>query len=236
MVMLHDNDSTPSIQLHDVSKTYKVGKERLHVLQSIDLTVPSGTLLAIMGPSGAGKTTLSHVIGGLIKPDSGSVIVDGKDLQTMRDATRSRYRNRHIGFVFQNFSLLPHYTALENVAVPLMVAGLSHRQQVKRANTYLTAVGLEQQVHQRADELSGGQRQRVAIARALATNPRVLIADEPTGSLDSARGHEIMDILASLARTKGITVLMVTHDQHLADRADQIVYLQDGKVVKHANR
>lgn len=218
------------IDIQGVSKTYKSGHETVAALRDVYLAIRKGELLAIVGPSGAGKTTLIHIIGGLIKPDQGSVRVNGRALSKRSDKALSKYRNSSVGFIFQNASLLPHYTALENVMVPLIIAGVPRKRRQVLAQRYLEMVGLSKQATQKAQELSGGERQRVGIARALSQQPQIVIADEPTGSLDSARGLEIMHILETLSHQHGITVLMVTHDEKLAARADRIVHIHDGQV------
>jgi putative ABC transport system ATP-binding protein len=220
-----------AIWLDGVSKTYKVGRERLHAVDNVSLGVRPGELVAVVGPSGSGKTTLTHIIGGLLKPDKGQVVVNGRAIGSLRDRALSRYRNKQVGFIFQNFSLLPGYSALDNVSVPLIVAGVPPAERRGLAREYLRLVGLEQQAKQRTEQLSGGQRQRVAIARALAMQPGIVIADEPTGSLDSARGHEIMDILQTLA-ARGLTVLFVTHDLDLAARATRQLHMRDGHLIE----
>jgi putative ABC transport system ATP-binding protein len=220
------------IELRAVSKKYKRGREVVAALDNINLSIRRGELLAIVGPSGAGKTTLSHVIGGLTTPDSGSITINGKQLSQRSDRALSRYRNNTVGFVFQSFSLISGYSALENVMVPLMVAGMRPGERRKVARHYLDIVGLNEQATQPVEQLSGGQRQRVSIARALVHHPQILIADEPTGSLDSARGHEIMQILDMLSRREHITVIMVTHDEQLARRADRIIHIADGGITK----
>lgn len=226
-----------AVTLRKVSKTYKLGREKLHAVQDATFSVGVGSLVAIVGPSGSGKTTLTHMIGGLLKPDAGSIIVGGVDVARLGDRKLSRYRNVHVGFIFQNFSLVPGYSALENVCLPLIVAGVTPAERTRRAQHYLELVGLKSQAQQKAEQLSGGQRQRVAIARALTMQPSLIIADEPTGSLDSARGNEVMTILQHLAHTQKITVIMVTHDLALAARADHQVHILDGKIteVRHAN-
>lgn len=216
-----------SIELKHVSKTFRLGRSRVHAVRDVNLHVHKGELLAIVGPSGSGKTTLAHIIGGLAKADEGGVTLHGQPLRR-GDRALSAYRNKQIGFVFQTFGLLPHYTTLENVTIPLIVAGVGRRERKQRALKYLKVVGLEEQVRQRAETLSGGQRQRVSIARALVQNPEIIIADEPTGSLDSAHGEEIMRVLEHLSHQQGITVIFVTHDTALAARADRIVQMKDG--------
>jgi putative ABC transport system ATP-binding protein len=217
-----------------VSKTFRLGRSKVQAVKEVSLAVSKGELLAIVGPSGSGKTTLAHLIGGLTRPDDGEIVINGQPLKRS-DRQLSRYRNKRIGFVFQTFGLLPHYTALENVTIPLVVAGVSRRERKKRALKYLKLVGLEEQAKQRVETLSGGQRQRVSIARALVQRPEIIIADEPTGSLDSARGQEIMHILEHLSK-QGITVIYVTHDLDLASHANRVVRMQDGslKEVAHA--
>lgn len=229
---------TPLIQVTDVSKRYRRGQEVITALGNLSLDVRKGELLAIVGPSGSGKTTLSHIIGGLSTPDSGSVTVAGQKLKLRSDKSISKYRNSQVGFVFQSFSLIPTYTAAENVMIPLIVAGVPPKKRRQLAAQYLKLVGLEKRIDQRADRLSGGERQRVSIARALVNKPQIIIADEPTGNLDSVRGEEIMKILEDLSHQHNIAVLMVTHDLALAKRADRIIHIRDGTIVEvsHANR
>ncbi len=219
------------IELRSVSKTYR-GGGGVKALHDINLIIRPGELLAIVGPSGSGKTTLTHIIGGLIQPSSGEVHFNGSKLPYRSDKSMSAYRNKTIGFVFQNYSLLPYYTAIENVMMPLIVAGIkpSIRRQV--AMQYLQLVGLEKLAKRRSDQLSGGQRQRVGIARALTMKPSLIIADEPTGNLDTAHGNEIMAVLEKLAHSKNIAVIMVTHNDELAKRADRIIHIVDGKVTE----
>lgn len=224
-----------AIMLRAVSKTYKVGRETLHAVRDASFDVMAGELVAIVGPSGSGKTTLTHMVGGLLKPNNGRITIDGTEVTRLSDRKLSAFRNKHIGFIFQNFSLLPGYSALENVCVPLIVAGLSPAERKRRAVHYLSLVGLEQHMRHKAEELSGGQRQRVAIARALAMQPSIVIADEPTGSLDSARGHEIMAMLQHLAHKQNMSVIMVTHDLQLASQADRRIHILDGHVTEHSN-
>lgn len=224
--------SKQAIVLKNITKTYKLGREKITALNNVNVVINAGELVAIVGPSGSGKTTFAHVLGGLIKPDSGSIEIEGEQMSVKNDRKMSAYRNQKIGFVFQNYSLLPHYTALENVSVPLMVAGMRPKERRKKATQYLKAVGLEGQIKQRANQLSGGQRQRVSIARALVAEPEIIIADEPTGNLDTKRGGEVMDMLEFLSKKQGITVVMVTHDDKLAQRADRRLHITDGKVTE----
>lgn len=226
------------IELKDISKQYRRGHETVVALQNVSLAVQTGELVAITGPSGSGKTTLTHIIGGLITPDKGEILIEDQPLKKRSDRAMSHYRNTRIGFVFQNFSLIPYYSCLENVALPMVVAGVTPHKRRERAKELLRAVGLEKRFSQRADRLSGGERQRVSIARALAAEPEIIIADEPTGSLDSARGSEIMSVLETLNRDQGITIIIVTHDDSLAARAGRVIRLADGKLVdrrQHAN-
>jgi putative ABC transport system ATP-binding protein len=220
------------LRVDAVSKKYRQGHAEIIALHKVSLSLSKGELLAIVGPSGSGKTTLTHIIGGLITPDTGTVSIHDISLRKRSDKQMSRYRNEKIGFVFQNYSLIPHYSAIENVTMPLVVAGVSTRERRARAEKLLRAVGLEKRMNNRASTLSGGERQRVSIARALSHSPEIIIADEPTGSLDSVRGNEIMTILEKLSHTQGIAVLMVTHDTSLARRADRVIHIRDGKIEK----
>jgi putative ABC transport system ATP-binding protein len=228
----------PLIRVEKVAKKFHRGHETIAALNDVSLEVFRGELLAIVGPSGSGKTTLTHIIGGLSSPDSGSVSVTGRELKKQSDKALSHYRNNDVGFIFQSFSLISSYSALENVMIPLIVANIPSKERHTLAHKYLKLVGLEERVNQRAGELSGGERQRVAIARALVNSPKIIIADEPTGSLDSARGNEIMTILETLSHKHGLSVIMVTHDLALAARADRQIHIRDGRIEKerHANR
>jgi len=220
----------PFIEVKNVSKAYRRGQETIAALHDVSFVIRKGEIVAITGPSGSGKTTLVQIVGGLVPPDMGSVMVSGKKLNTKSDKHISHYRNRQVGFVFQNFSLIPRYTAAENVMVPLVVAQVPRRSRRPQAEHVLRAVGLEKRANHPIDKLSGGERQRVAIARALVNSPQIIIADEPTGNLDSANGREIMAILESLAHKFDISVLLVTHDDRLAARADRIIRITDGEM------
>jgi putative ABC transport system ATP-binding protein len=215
------------IIVENITRTYKLGGETFDALKDVSLVVEAGEFLAITGPSGSGKSTLANIIGGLDAPSLGSVSVDGVVLSKARDNELSRYRNRHIGFVFQSFNLQAHETALENVSMPLVLARMKRRDRIARASECLAAVGLADRMHHKPAELSGGQRQRVAIARALAVKPSIIIADEPTGNLDSSRGAEIMTLLKKL-NNDGITLIIITHDSGIAAQADRVVTIKDG--------
>ena len=217
------------LQLTDICKNYYRGNQPVPVLKNIHLTVEKGDYLAIMGPSGSGKTTLMNLIGCLDVPTSGQYLLDGMDLQDLSDDRLAEIRNKHIGFVFQQFYLLPKMTALDNVALPLLYAGVPLKERRARAEEALKAVGLEDRIHFLPNELSGGQCQRVAIARAMAGNPDLLLADEPTGALDTASGEQIMEIFRSLSN-QGMTILMITHEPDIAAQADKTYYIRDGQL------
>jgi len=223
------------IDISGIAKRYRRGNEAVTALENVSLRIRQSELVAITGASGSGKTTLAHIIGGLMTPDEGSVTVHGANIGAMNDRLLSAYRNRYVGFVFQNFSLIPHYSAIDNVMLPMTVSGVAPGKRREHAERLLKRVGLQGKYTRRADKLSGGERQRVSIARALAMNPRIIIADEPTGSLDSARGKEIMTILELLATKHAITVIVVTHDPLLAARAHRVVTLKDGKIIGGAH-
>jgi putative ABC transport system ATP-binding protein len=219
------------IELKNLTKTYRLGDEELNALDNVDCSIQTGEFVAITGPSGSGKSTLANIIGGLDRPTSGTVVVDGQDLSHVRDRALSDYRNRHIGFVFQSFNLQGTQTALENVMLPLVFARMKSKERKARAKECLDAVGLGDRLKHRPSQLSGGQRQRVAIARALAIKPSIILADEPTGNLDSARGEEIMRLLRDLNK-QGITLIIITHDMSIAKQADRIIQIKDGKMAR----
>jgi putative ABC transport system ATP-binding protein len=219
------------IELRNVTKTYKLGDEVLNALDNVSFAVQPGDFVAITGPSGSGKSTLANIIGGLDSPTNGSVMVDGQDLAHVNDAKLSEYRNRYIGFVFQSFNLQGTQTALENVMLPLIFSKMKPKERKARAVECLQAVGLSDRIKHRPSQLSGGQRQRVAIARALASKPSIIIADEPTGNLDTARGEEIMKLLKDLNKY-GITLVIITHDPSIAKQAGRIVQIRDGQLVE----
>ncbi|EAX48090.1 ABC transporter related [Thermosinus carboxydivorans Nor1] len=224
-----------SINLKDIAKIYHMGDQVVHALAGITLDIAAGEFTAIMGPSGSGKSTLMNIIGCLDRPTSGSYRLDGQEVASLNDDELAVTRNQKIGFVFQNFNLLPRMTALQNVALPLVYAGVAKHERLERAAKALTMVGLEHRLHHRPNELSGGQRQRVAIARALVNNPAILMADEPTGNLDTKSGDEIMQIFTDLNR-QGRTIILVTHEPDIAAFARRIIHIRDGQVVRDERR
>jgi putative ABC transport system ATP-binding protein len=211
-----------------------MGTQVVHALRGVDMQVNEGEFVAIMGPSGSGKSTLMNIIGCLDVPDSGTYTIDGIDVSHMTDDEQSRIRNQRIGFVFQQFNLLPRTTAVKQVALPLMYAGYGRAERITRAQEALQAVGLDDRMDHRPDELSGGQQQRVAIARALTANPSIILADEPTGNLDTASGESIMNLLVRLHQV-GTTIVMVTHDARLTGYATHVVEIIDGHIVAQPN-
>ena len=219
------------LQLNNVFKTYYRGKTEVPVLKDICMEVEEGEYLAIMGPSGSGKTTLMNLIGCLDVPSAGEYILAGQKINELDDNALADIRNQYIGFVFQNFHLLPKMNALDNVALPLLYAGVPLKERRARAEEALKAVGLAERIHFLPNQLSGGQCQRVAIARAMVGNPDLLLADEPTGALDSKSGEQIMDIFRKLSRD-GMTIIMITHEQAIADCADKCYYILDGELYK----
>jgi putative ABC transport system ATP-binding protein len=217
------------IELHGVSKTVPSGDTMLTILHPLDLQIESGRVVAITGPSGSGKSTLLGLLAGLDAPSTGTIVIDGADITAMSEDDLARFRGRRIGFVFQFFHLLPSLTAWENVRVPLEIAGAPDPG--VRADALLAEVGLGPRRHHYPSQLSGGEQQRVAIARALANDPAILLADEPTGNLDSGTGHQVIDLLIDVNRRRMTTVVLVTHDPELAQRADVTIALRDGHVV-----
>ena len=216
------------LRLVDIYKSFRLGTLTVEVLQGVDLHVAEGDLLSIMGPSGSGKSTLMNIIGLLGRPSSGSYFLQGRNVSSMKDRELSAFRNAHIGFVFQSFNLLDHLTALENVAVPLVYRGLGRAEIRRRASEILEKVGMKDRIGHKPDQLSGGQKQRVAIARALVGAPSVVLADEPTGALDSVTADEVMDLLLQLNRDERITILIITHDPVIAHLCKRQVIIRDG--------
>jgi len=221
------------IDIRDITKVYEMGEERVHALSGVTLGVQKGEYVAIMGPSGSGKSTLMNLIGCLDTPTAGSYVLNGREVATMTDDELAAIRNQEIGFVFQTFNLLPRTTALQQVELPLVYSGLPRKERRDRAVKALEAVNLADRMSHQPNELSGGQRQRVAIARALINNPSILLADEPTGNLDSQTGVEIMALFDQL-NSRGNTIVLVTHEEDIAAHARRIVRLRDGKVIHDA--
>ena len=219
------------IELRDVSKTVMSGSEPLTILHPLSLQIPHGQFVAVVGPSGSGKSTLLGLIAGLDEPTSGEILIDGTDITTLGEDALAKLRGEKIGFVFQFFHLIPSLTAYENVAVPMEIAGLHDVR--TRAETLLEEVGLTGRAHHYPSQLSGGEQQRVALARALANDPPIVLADEPTGNLDSANGRHIMELLRTIHAARGTTIVLVTHDAELAAMADARLILRDGRVVEN---
>lgn len=218
------------IVAHDLRKVYQMGDVEVHALRGLSLTIERGEVVAIVGPSGSGKSTLMNMLGCLDHPSSGSYILDGEEVSHLRDDQLAAIRNRKVGFIFQSFNLLSRATALSNVELPLRYAGLTGSERRERARASLRAVGLGDRMTHKPTELSGGQQQRVAIARALVNNPAIIMADEPTGNLDSKVGQEIIDLLLNLNRDSGTTLIIVTHDPKVAAQAQRIIRIKDGVV------
>ncbi len=218
------------VNARDVTKVYKMGEFDVHALRGVSLDIARSEVVSIMGPSGSGKSTLMNVIGCLDRPTDGEYWLDGEKVENLSDDQLSSIRNRKVGFVFQSFNLLPRQTALTNVVLPLRYAGLNNQEAQKKAMAALEKVGLADRVKHRPNELSGGQQQRVAIARALVNDPAIILADEPTGALDSKSGQEIMDLLLHMNQEQGTTLIFVTHDPRIASMTQRTVHLKDGLV------
>lgn len=223
-------DDEIAIRTVNLAKVYPSGQAHITVFCDLNVAIPAGRSIAIIGESGAGKSSLLHLLGGLDRPTDGEIHFGSQTLSRMSDAALAEFRNRHIGFVWQTASLLPEFTALENVMIPLLIRGISQKGAREPAMENLRQVGLEQRHHHRTGELSGGEQQRVALARALVTSPRVLLADEPTGSLDHKTGESIMTLLGELHRERGLTSILVTHNLSFAQRCDQVYSLQQGRL------
>jgi putative ABC transport system ATP-binding protein len=226
------------LETRNVEKTYQMGKMKVSALRGVSLQVEEGEFVAIFGPSGSGKSTVLHVLGGLDRPDKGSVLVDGTDLSTLNDSKLADIRLHKIGFVFQFFNLLPKLTALRNVELPLTLADVSEDESLGKAKEMLELVGLKDRIDHRPTEMSGGEQQRVAIARALINSPKIVLADEPTGNLDTATGWDIVNLMKRLNETTKQTFVVVTHDQSVAETADRMIQLKDGKIegIKQGSR
>jgi putative ABC transport system ATP-binding protein len=229
---LTEPQAAPMVAASGLIRTYGTGSAATRALRGVELTVAKGQLVAVRGRSGSGKTTLLNIIGGLDSPDEGQVQVDGRDVTAMNERQRMELRRSTVAFVFQSFGLIPILSAAENVGVPLRIAGMDPRQREERVHLMLDIVGLAEHARQRPGEMSGGQQQRVAIARALAGSPSLLIADEPTGQLDSETAKQIMRLLRTVVRSEGVTALVATHDPTLLDLADTVLLLEDGKIIE----
>ncbi len=219
-----------AIRAVDLTRTFEVGETTVEALRSINLEVEQGQFVALVGPSGSGKSTLLNLVGGLDRPTGGELWINGVELSASKEKALTEHRRRRVGFVFQSFNLLPRLTAIENVALPLMFVGVPERQRMERAGQLLAQVGLSDRLDHRPTQLSGGEQQRVAIARALVNRPAIILADEPTGNIDTATGSEIMDLLRRLNREQGVTLLLVTHDPEAAGFADRVIQLRDGRI------
>jgi putative ABC transport system ATP-binding protein len=222
-------------RLRGVAKQYKRGNEVVPVLEKLDLDLPRGDFVALMGPSGSGKTTLLNLLGGLDRPTTGSVEVDGLAIDRLSDAALAKWRGTHVGFVFQMYNLLPVLTAERNVELPLLLTNLSKAKRLEHVHTALKLVGLEERMKHKPRELSGGQEQRVGIARAIVTDPTLLLCDEPTGDLDRKSGDEILDLLQALNKQHGKTIVMVTHDPRAAERANRTLHLEKGRLERETS-
>jgi putative ABC transport system ATP-binding protein len=219
------------IVLEDVVKIYKMDGVETPALNGISLKIKKEDFIAIMGPSGSGKSTLMHLIGCLDRPTSGKIYIEGRDVSTLSDNELAKIRNQKIGFVFQSFYLLPRFSALQNVELPLIYRGVPPKERKQKAKELLERMGLSHRINYRPTQLSGGEQQRVAIARALAIDPIILLADEPTGNLDTKSSHEIMELLTKLHEEQGLTIIIVTHEKDIADYCKKIVRIQDGKIL-----
>ena len=224
--------NTPVIELKDVWKIYELGEHKVYALRGLNLKVFAKEFVAIQGPSGSGKSTTMNLVGCLDVPTKGAIFLDGQNIAELSESDLATIRGRKIGFIFQKFNLLNNLTALQNVALPLIFQGVPEHERIEKAENLLRLVGLQERMWHRPNQLSGGEQQRVAIARSLAVNPEVILADEPTGNLDSKTGAEIMDFLKNLNKKHGKTIILVTHDDVLAKHADRIVFLKDGQIIK----
>jgi putative ABC transport system ATP-binding protein len=228
--------SAPMVELKDVWKIYRLGSIEYPALRGVSLSINRGSFVSIVGPSGSGKTTMLHLIGALDKPSRGEIYVNGIPISRLSENKLAEFRNKTIGFVFQQYNLIPYLSAIENVEMPMMVSGVSLAERRKRAKWLLEQLGLGDKIWKRPSELSGGEQQRVAIARALANNPKLILADEPTGNLDSRNARIVVDLLKRINSEMGVTIVVVTHNMEVAAETERIIYLRDGIVVKEEVR
>lgn len=225
-----EQDNQVLIELRDICRDFQMGSVVIHALRNVNLNIKKGEYISLIGPSGSGKSTLLNLIGGLIRPTSGQIIVEGIDISTLSDREMAVYRQKKVGFIFQSFNLIPTLTALQNVEFPLIFAGIPPRERLEKATEALKIVGLEERMGHNPTELSGGETQRVSIARALVAGPEILLADEPTGNLDSETGREIISFIQKLNRDMGQTLIVVTHDRNISEYAQRRAYLLDGQI------
>jgi putative ABC transport system ATP-binding protein len=225
-----------AIRAISLSRSFEVGETSVEALAGLNLIIPKGQFVALVGPSGSGKSTLLNLVGGLDRPTDGELWVDSVELSASKEKALTEHRRRRVGFVFQSFNLLPRLSAVENVALPLMFVGVPEGERLARAKDLLTRMGLQDRLDHRPTQLSGGEQQRVAIARALVGEPAIILADEPTGNIDSTTGQEILTLLRQLNRDQGVTLLLVTHDQEAATYADRVIQLRDGQLVEGEGR
>ena len=225
-------EKKPVIQVKDLYKIYRVGEQRIRALNGIDLTIYKGEFCAIVGRSGSGKSTLLNMLAGLESPTKGEIIIEREHMERKNENELVKFRREHIGFIFQSFNLMGTMNAIENVALPLTFQGMDKKERLKKANEVLELVGLAKHKNHRPTQMSGGQQQRVGVARALVVNPEIIFADEPTGNLDSNTSQEVMELMQKVVREQQQTLVMVTHDNHLASYADRIFHIIDGKIVK----
>lgn len=223
------------ITLDNIYRAYRMGQERIMAVNGVNLEIEEGEICCLQGPSGSGKSTLLHLMAGLDKPSKGSIIIGKTRIETLNENQLAIFRQHHIGFIFQSYFLVPTLTALENVAMPLTLCGISKAKRMKKAKELMEAVGLKDRMRHRPSQMSGGQQQRVSIARAFANNPKVVFADEPTGNLDTATTYEMMNLMTSMAKTSNQTLIIVTHDAEISGYASRIVRIRDGKIEKIEN-
>ena len=236
MEAIRKSDAVPAIDIRNVTKVYKVGSVEVNALRGVSLKIEQGEICCIVGRSGSGKSTLLNVMAGLEPVTSGEIVIANKHMERMTQSELIVFRQKHVGFIFQSFNLLPYYTAVENVAFPLSFRGVLPNKRNKLAREMLKEVGLESHMNHKPTQMSGGQQQRVGIARALVTNPDIVFADEPTGNLDSSTSDEVMHMIVDMLRKHNRTLVMVTHDPNMAEYADRVIHLLDGRIVKIENK